>query len=106
MHLLFQASLHGGIDGEYHIASRSGCHKILIRKGHIHLVISLGGDDSAAASLQIAVVGRFDALRTGIGSVCKTDDLGSQRSKRICPLRAWLQMDAGNAILVDKAADL
>ena len=106
LHLLFQTGLHRNIQGQHHAAGIIGNDKVFIGKGHIHLVIALGGDHFAGACLQKAVVGCLDPLASGIGCVGKADHLTGKGFVRIIPLGLRFQVDALDLIFIDKDSDL
>ena len=100
LHLLFQASLNCSIQCQYQAAAWLGSDILFIGIGHIHFIIALCGDHFAGNTLKIAIIGRLDPLRAGIGGIGKSDHLGSQRSIRIIALGIGLQMDTGDPIFI------
>ena len=104
-HLLFQASLHRGIQGENHAVALAGSDVIFIGKGHIHFIIALGGNHLAGAAGQICIISSLHPFGAIVGSVGKADDLGCQGAKRVCSLGGRFQMDAGNVLLLDIVPD-
>ena len=99
-HLLFEASLHRGVQRQNHAVPLPGGHVIFVGEGHIHLIIALGGDDLALFRLQKAVVGRLHTLRAGIGGVGKANHLAGKASEGVITLGGRFQMDTGDLIVV------
>ena len=61
-HLLFQTGLHRRIQRQDQAVPLIACNVLFIRKGHIHLVVALGGNNLSGFPFQKAVIRRFYAL--------------------------------------------
>ena len=105
LHLLFQAGLHRGVQCQNHAVALLGGHVVFIGKGHIHLIIALGGDDPPGPAGEVAVIGRLHPLTAVAGGIGEADDLGRQAAAGIHPPGGRLQMDAGNVLRIDVVPD-
>ena len=74
-------------------------------KGHIHLIVALGGDGPPGLAGQIPVIAGLDALGTGAFGVGEADGLGRQGAVGVIPPGIGLQMDALGAAFFDVGAD-
>ena len=106
LYLFFQTGLYRSVQGQNHAAAGAGGDKVFVGIGHIHFVVALGGNYFTVASFQEAVICRFHTFGASIGSVGKTDNLAGKTTIRVVSLRIRLNMDAGDVLLIDKAADL
>ena len=105
LHLLFQAALYRGIQSQNHTVSAPGGNIILVRKGHIHFIVALGGNHPPRASGEEAVVGGLHPLHAIPSGIGKADDLGRQGAHGIHPLGSRLQVDTGDVVLADVLPD-
>ena len=105
LHLVFQAGLHRGVQRQDQTVPFLGRYIFFIRKGHIHFVIALGGDNFPGGTFQKTVIGRLHPFRAGVGGIGKTNDLGRQAAIGVVPLGVGLQMDTGDTVFIDIGAD-
>ena len=106
LQLLFKNFLHSAVQGQNHIRPPLSGLETLIRKGHIHFVIALGGNHLAQLPGEIAVIGRFDSLGAIVGGIGKADDLGGQTPSGVDPHGGRFQMNAGNSLRIQIGAYL